>query len=67
MAYMRTVINSKKSPAMNLAKRYCSSMLNHALAIDERRLIQVFLFPHILFSLIDFLSDLLCGIQLYPV
>ena len=47
MAYMRTVINSKKSPAMNLAKRYCSSMLNHALAIDERRLIQVFfIFSH---------------------
>ena len=41
MCYLRTLINSKKSPAINFAKRYCSNMVNHTLSMDQRRLIQV--------------------------
>ena len=42
MAYLRTVINSKKSPSTNFAKRYCSSLVNHhTLTLEKRHLLQV--------------------------
>ena len=62
MAYLRKLINSKKSPATNFAKRYCSSMASHLLTPDERRLIQVISFIVVSFrSFFPFHSDLLHG------